>query len=135
LASWIADGIEPKVIPELEICSWRSVQLLVVGVFPSALRPHHLRSSGRDTGTFVRVGSTNRQADAALIASLQRTVLAKAFDEEPLPELNSEAIDFRLASELFAGRRRTMAPKEMESIGALARVQRRYVATRWGIDR
>jgi len=59
-------------------------------------------------------------------------VLATSFDEEPLPKLSSEALDFRVASELFA-ERRAMRPKEMESLGALARVQRRRVPTVGGL--
>ena len=132
LANLIAEGIEPRLVPDIEICAWRSVQLLVVHVFPSALRPHHLRSAGAQAGTYIRVGSTNRQAGGALIASLRRSVFATSFDEEPLSELSSEAIDFRLASELFAGRR-AMGPKEMESLGALARVQRRRAPTVGGL--
>jgi predicted HTH transcriptional regulator len=132
LANWIADGIEPKLAADIEICAWRSIQLLVVHVFPSVLRPHHIRKSGAEAGTYVRIGSTNRQADAPLIASLQRSVLATSFDEEPLPKLSSEALDFRVASELFA-ERRAMGPKEMESLGALARVQRRRVPTVGGL--
>ena len=87
LANWIADGIEPKLSADIEICAWRSIQLLVVHVFPSALRPHHLRKMGAEAGTYIRIGSTNRQADAPLIASLQRSVLVTSFDEEPLPKL------------------------------------------------
>ena len=132
LANWIADGIEPKLAADIEICAWRSIQLLVVHVFPSVLRPHHVRKSGAEAGTYVRIGSTNRQADAPLIASLQRSVLATSFDEEPLPKLSSEALDFRVASELFA-ERRAMGPREMESLGALARVQRRRVPTVGGL--
>jgi len=43
----------------------------------------------------------DRQADVAAVAELQRVVRGRSFDEEPLPELNSEAIDFRDASERF----------------------------------
>jgi hypothetical protein len=40
---------------------------LLVEVFPSSQRPHHLIKQGPEQGVFVRLGSTNRQADAALI--------------------------------------------------------------------
>lgn len=42
----------------------------------------------------MRVGSTNRRADDALIAEMQRFARGEAFDERPMPGLNSEAIDF-----------------------------------------
>lgn len=42
----------------------------------------------------VRVGSTNRRADPALIEELRRYARNESFDEQPMPELDSEAIDF-----------------------------------------
>ena len=54
------------------------------------------------TGTYVRVGSTNRRADAELIVEMQRFAGGESFDEGPMPALDSEALDFRVASEFFA---------------------------------
>ena len=50
-------------------------------------------------GCYVRVGSSNRLADAALIAEMRRFASGETFDEGPLPALDSEAIDFRAAAE------------------------------------
>ncbi len=49
----------------------------------------------------MRVGSTNRRADHEMIDELRRYACGVGFDEQALPELNSEAIDFRAASESF----------------------------------
>jgi ATP-dependent DNA helicase RecG len=54
----------------------------------------------------VRVGSTNRRADRELIEELRRFARGEAYDEQAMPDLDSEAIDFRAASELFAPVRR-----------------------------
>jgi predicted HTH transcriptional regulator len=56
---------------------------------------------GLESGTYIRVGSTNRLADSIFIRELQRIVKSEAFDEEPMFSLNSEAIDFRVVSEWF----------------------------------
>lgn len=50
----------------------------------------------------MRVGSTNRIADQTMVTELNRSVRPTGYDEEPMLELNSEAIDFRAASESFA---------------------------------
>ena len=50
-------------------------------------------------GAYVRVGSTNRRADNEIIKELQRLVRNESFDEQPMSELSSEAIDFKAASE------------------------------------
>ncbi len=52
------------------------------------------------------MGSTNRRADGALIEELRRHTRNESFDEQPVLELGSEAIDFRAASESFADLRR-----------------------------
>ena len=56
LASLVSDGIEPKLMPTIEIAAWRRVQLLAVEVFPSAQRPHWVRADGMPKGAYVRVG-------------------------------------------------------------------------------
>lgn len=56
----------------------------------------------------MRVGSTNRHADPELIEELRRYAHSEAYDEQPMPELDSEAVDFRAASESFASVRRPL---------------------------
>ena len=60
----ISDSIRPRLMPDLEIVSYRNRQLLAVRVYPSSTRPHYIARTGPDAGTYVRVGSTNRRADA-----------------------------------------------------------------------
>lgn len=55
------------------------------------------------------MGSTNRKADALQIDELKRLNWMNAFDEQAIPDLKSEAIDFRAASELFAPYRQMTA--------------------------
>ena len=62
----ISDSIRPRLMPDLEIVSYRNRQLLAVRVYPSSTRPHYIARTGPDAGTYVRVGSTNRRADAQL---------------------------------------------------------------------
>ena len=101
LASLIADSISPKLVPSMEVMPWRKTQVLGVEIYPSPNRPHHLNRLGPEEGVFVRVGSTNRRADSSLIDEMRRYNQVSSFDERPLPDLNSEAIDFRAASEYF----------------------------------
>ena len=132
IANLVADSIEPRLLPEIEIVPWRKSYVVVVTVHPSALRPHHLRSEGPARGTYVRLGSTNRAADPALIAELSRRIGVAGFDEEALPDLDSEAIDFGAASQCFA-ERRPLRKKDLETLGLVRRVQERTVPTAGGI--
>jgi ATP-dependent DNA helicase RecG len=60
LASWIADSIRPRLLPEIEVLPWRKVNVLAAQIFPSSTRPHFLQRLGPENGVFIRVGSTNR---------------------------------------------------------------------------
>jgi predicted HTH transcriptional regulator len=65
LASIIADSIRPRLVPDVEIVPRRKTQVLVVQVYPSTARPHHLERLEPEAGVFVRLESTNRRADTA----------------------------------------------------------------------
>ena len=89
---------QTKLLPDIEILRYRSSHVLAIRVYPGSNRPHYLGSEPA-TGVFVRVGSTKRHADEELIADMRRFSLGQSFDERPMPDLDSEAIDFRAASE------------------------------------
>jgi ATP-dependent DNA helicase RecG len=76
---------------------------LVVEVFVSSSRPHWLKAEGPEHGVYVRLGSTSRQADQALIDELRRTAEGVAFDELPMPELSVDDLDMVAAKKLFQG--------------------------------
>lgn len=63
LCNLIAHSISPRLVPNVEMTTVGDKTLLVVEVFLSNSRPHYLRSEGPETGVYVRLGSTNRQAD------------------------------------------------------------------------
>jgi predicted HTH transcriptional regulator len=126
LANHISDSITPRLVPDLEILSHRKSQLLAVHVYPSSLRPHHLKREGEETGTYVRVGSTNRRADRELREEMRRLSRGESFDEQAIPEYNSEALDFRVISELFRSARE-LKPKDLESLRLLVNHQGRKV--------
>ena len=132
IASLITDSIAPRLLPDLEILAWRKTHVVAVQVHPSPARPHHLVRAGVEAGTFVRVGSTNRRADDALIGEMQRFSRGEAFDERAMPGLDSEAIDFRAASESFAPIRR-LTKKDLDTLRLVTRHQGRQVPTTGGI--
>jgi ATP-dependent DNA helicase RecG len=132
LASLISDSIVPRLLPDIEILPWRRTHVLAVQVDPSSARPHHLRREGPEHGVYVRVGSTNRHADRALIEELGRFGRGEAYDEQAIPELDSEALDFRAASESFASVRR-LKRKDLETLRLVTRHQGRQVPTVGGV--
>jgi len=132
LANLISDRISPRIVPEIELLPWRRTQVLALQVHPSPSRPHRLTREGPAGGVYVRVGSTNRRADAELIDELRRFARGEGFDEQPMPGLDSEALDFRAASESFAAFRK-LARRDLESLRLLTDHQARKVPTVGGV--
>jgi predicted HTH transcriptional regulator len=132
LANIINDGISPRLVPNIEILPWRSTYLVLVQVYPSNNRPHYLKNKGLEKGTYIRIGSTNRTADTIIINELQRITKLEAYDELPMPDLDSEAIDFRVASELFSEYRK-LTKANLETLKIVTKNQGRLVPTIGGV--
>jgi predicted HTH transcriptional regulator len=132
IANLISDSIAPRIVPDIEILPWRRTQVLAIQVYPSYARPHYLVKGGLEKGTYVRVGSTNRRADTELIEELRRVARGESFDEQPLPELDSEAVDFLAASESCASIRE-LEHRDLETLRRVTTNQGRKVPTVGGI--
>lgn len=132
LANLIADSILPRLLPEIEIIPWRKVNVIAVQVFPSNTRPHFIQRLGPMEGVFIRVGSTNRKADAVQIRELKSFLRPGSFDEEAIPDLKSEVIDFRAASEFLAPFRR-VEQQTWINLKVTAQHQRKTVPTIGGL--
>ena len=129
LANLISDSVLPRLIPDIEILPWRRNHILAVQVYPSPGRPHYLKSAGLEAGVYVRVGSTNRRADRELVHELRRFALGEAFDEQAMPECDSEALDFRAASESFASVRK-LKRADLETLRLMMKHQRHKATAR-----
>lgn len=106
--------------------------LLVIEVYPSGQRPHWLKAEGPDTGVYVRLGSSNRQADRELIAELHRSVAGTGFDEMVMPDLSVDDLDTSAAQRLFAGSR-VLDEKALITLRLLRQYQGRLVPTKGAV--
>jgi predicted HTH transcriptional regulator len=132
LCSLIADSIRPRLVPNVEMVSIEDKTLLVVEVFLSGSRPHWLKSEGPNDGVYVRLGSTNRQADRDLIAELRRSVESVAFDELPMPALSIDDLDLAAIKGLF-GDQRHLGENELLTLRLLKTEQGQLVPTKGAI--
>jgi predicted HTH transcriptional regulator len=78
------------------------------------------------------VGSTNRLAGRTVLDEMRRMTANRSFDEEPLPDLDSEAIDFRAASEFFASIR-SLTRQHLAVLGLKTRCGGKTVPTVGGV--
>jgi len=63
LVNLVMNSITPTLIPEIEIMTVAGKQLLVARVHPAGQRPFHVVAQGATKGVYVRLGSSNIQAD------------------------------------------------------------------------
>lgn len=132
LANLISDTVVPRLVPEIEIVSWRYTQVVAVEIYPSPARPHHVGGEGPENGVYVRVGSTNRRADADLVEGLRRYARGESYDEQAIPELGVDAIDLRAATEAFS-QIRELRSTDLETLRLVTPHQSRLVPTVGGL--
>ncbi|MDN5869121.1 MAG: helix-turn-helix domain-containing protein [Nitrococcus sp.] len=132
ICNLIADSIQPRLVPTVDLVTVEGKTLLIVEVFPSSFRPHFLKALGPENGVFIRLGSTNRQAGLDLIAELNRSAQGIVFDETPMSELDKSALDLDAAQELFANKRK-LTDKALQTLKILKHEQGRLVPTHGGM--
>ena len=131
LANMIADSIAPRLVPNIEMVTVDGKTLLVVEVFLSGSRPHWLKAEGAENGVYVRLGSSNRQADFQLIAELQRGVAGVSFDTLSMVDLDVEALDLGAIESDFHSR--NVDGSMLQSLKILVKDQGRLVPSQGGI--
>ncbi|HPS29660.1 MAG TPA: putative DNA binding domain-containing protein, partial [bacterium] len=89
----IFDNCSPLMIPDITIYSHENKNILCIKVYPSKNGPYFLKSKGKNKGTYVRVGSTNRVADEAILAELERRRRNVSFDSMPVYDLSAKDCD------------------------------------------
>ena len=132
ICNLIADGIAPRLIPNVELMSVGAATLLIVEVYPSSSRPHHLAALGEAQGTYQRLGSSNRQTGPDWIAQAHRSAAGQVFDEQPMPELSADDLDLAALAR-WLGPGRTLDDKALQTLKLLRPEQGRLVPTQGAV--
>jgi ATP-dependent DNA helicase RecG len=132
LSNMIHDSIFPRLLPNIEIIPWRKTYLILIEVYPSNNRPHYFKNKGLEKSAYIRVGSSNRVADSLMITELQRMTNSESFDEQPMPELKPDALDFAAASTIFSDYRQ-LKLSDFETLRWVTKYQGRSVPTVGGM--
>ena len=130
ITSLIADRISPQLVPAIDLMTVGEATVLVVDVPLSTRRPHFMADQGPDHGVYVRLGSTTRQADPALVAELERNARGVAFEDLPEPRASLDDLDLRTLSEL---RGRNTEVDDLVALGFAIKQGSKIVPTYAGI--
>lgn len=132
IANVIADSVSPSLLPNLQFHSWRGRDVLMVTV-PHSFAPFYLKAKGENGGVYVRLGSTNRVADAALIAEIKRLKEHNSYDQSPDMKLTPEDLNFDLARTLFSALNKPFTKATAKTLELLIDYQGGQYPTRGGI--
>lgn len=128
----VADSVSPLLIPNLQFCSFRDRDILIIRV-PYSPNLYHLKSKGENAGTFIRLGSTNRLADAQILAEIRRLKEHTSFDQLPDCKYTLDDFDFELAEKCFANAGRIFTETKAKSLELLATYQSETYPTKGGL--
>ena len=101
ISSIIHDQCAPVILPEILFQNHNGRYVIVIKIYKGSSPPYFLKSKGIDTGTFIRVGSTNRQASPEIIVELERQKQNISFDSELVFQKTADEINLQSFEELF----------------------------------
>lgn len=82
IASVIFDNCYPNILPEIYTVNVENKLVLVIEVSKGNLPPYFLKNKGKENGTYLRIGATNRKASFENIIELERQRNNISYDEE-----------------------------------------------------
>ena len=113
ISNIVHDCIRPVLAPDLYVQAMGEKTLLVINVPASQMKPHYLKSEGKADGTYIRVGATNKQADAEYIQELERQRLNIGFDEDWFREDEGEIDKLDLLAVLSGNLHKPVLEKDL----------------------
>ena len=91
----------PAILPEISFLTDNDKHLIRVSVYRGSTPPYHLKDKGKLQGTYIRVGSTNRQADETIIVELERRKRNISFDSELVMDKPAKDLDINNFHEVY----------------------------------
>ena len=123
VVSIIYDLCYPNILPEFYTTNVDGKLLFVIEVYRGNLLPYYLKKEGRNHGTYVRIGSSNRKADVETVIDLERQRINRSFDEEICFDTSFESLDLTPLQKRFEARGKTL---DMEKLKSLKLVQEEH---------
>ena len=120
ITSSIFNQCAPAIVPEIYIQSAAGKTLLVVEIFPGPHKPYYLKKPGKQTGTYIRVGSSNRKASPESIEALERQRRKVSYDSLPVHGCPVGEVDlsgFKKAYRALTGK--SIGTTQLQNMGLL----------------
>jgi len=102
IASIISDSCYPDILPEIYTLNIQGKIVLVIEVSRGNMLPYYLKHQGKDSGVYVRLGTTNRQASIEMIYELERQRTHQSFDEQIAWDTSLDSLDLTPLRKAFS---------------------------------
>jgi ATP-dependent DNA helicase RecG len=116
IASIIFDSCAPNILPEIYTLNIDGKLLLVIEIFRGNLLPYYLKSEGKNNGTYIRVGATNRKASIENIVELERQRNHIGYDEELNYEVAFDSLDLTPLYKRFEQQNKAMDISKLKNL-------------------
>lgn len=84
----ISDSREPRIRPEVTLQTVGEKIVIIVEIFPGAMRPYYIKSKGITEETYIRVSGTTRPVESYMLKELILDGQNRYFDSEPCKDMN-----------------------------------------------
>ncbi|MDR0881818.1 MAG: ATP-binding protein [Candidatus Adiutrix sp.] len=132
----MSDAITPQLLPNIYVADVDEKSIIVVEVFPSPNRPYYVKSSGKEEGTFVRVGGTTRLAGAAILKELELEGANMSYDSLAYLEADYSEKDAKVLCDVIEkyilkekNINRQVSPHQLNNWGLIKRVNDKIIPT------
>jgi ATP-dependent DNA helicase RecG len=130
ITSSIFNQCAPAIVPEIYIQAAAGKTLLVIEIFPGSYKPYYLEKQGKHSGTYIRVGSSNRKASLESIEALERQRRKVSYDSMPVHDCPMEEVDlsgFQKAYRALAGK--AIGTTQLKNMGLVHHERDRVLPT------
>ena len=130
ISNIIHDSCEPVILPEVTFLSSNSKHIIKVQIYKGSNPPYHVKNKPIADSTYIRVGSSNRQATPEIIAELERQKLNKSFDSEISYQKTYNKLDYSSFSQLFEEKTgEALTPQVLKKLDLFHDEQGRHLPT------
>jgi predicted HTH transcriptional regulator len=126
----ISDSIRPQLLPTIELVPLAGKTVLVAEVWLGQQRPYYIKRLGPHQGAYIRIGSTDRQASAGMVAELRRHAQGESYDESPARRAKLSDLDTDHLSRLL---KRDVDEQALRTLNLVVEEQGQLVPTNGGV--
>ncbi|MDR1187637.1 MAG: putative DNA binding domain-containing protein [Bifidobacteriaceae bacterium] len=130
LTNLISDSIMPQLRPTVELVPLAGKTVLIAKVWLGSQRPYYLKRLGPRQGAYIRVGASDRQASAAMVAELRRSAEGISFDQLPASRAKFTDLDIPLMAGLLG---RNVDQRMLRTLRLIVEDQGEWVPSNGGV--